>query len=152
MQALELVLALAYLDQVGDIPHPHRRRIRFVVGLFDLAQQRVAVPVEPRGVGRVALEHAPAQRVVAVVGGLTGLAAFGQAVVGVPEQFQVVGFRAVRVALADQVAGAVEHVVHAGVAALAGPLHLLVVVAAGHLAQLHLLHARGQPVAGRVVE
>ncbi|OLK02666.1 hypothetical protein IXO599_19630, partial [Xanthomonas oryzae pv. oryzae] len=152
MQLGEFLLAALGFDQVRDVADPDRGGVWVVVGVLHFAQQGVAVPVEPRRMGRVAFEHPSAQGIVAVVGDLPCLAAFGQAVVGVPAQFQVVGCGAVGAALANQVAGAVEDVVHAVVRALAGPLHLLFVVAADHLAQLHLLHARGQAVAGRVVE
>ncbi|KOR39709.1 hypothetical protein ADT26_19780, partial [Xanthomonas oryzae] len=99
MQLGKFLLVALDLDQVGDVADPHRGGVRVVVGVLHFAQQGVAVPVKPRGVGRVAFEHPSAQGVVAVVGGLPGLAAFGQAVVGVPAQFQVVGFGAVGAAL-----------------------------------------------------
>ncbi|OLI95051.1 hypothetical protein IXO411_13390, partial [Xanthomonas oryzae pv. oryzae] len=120
MQLGEFLLAPLGFDQVRDVADPDRGGVWVVVGVLHFAQQGVAVPVKPRGVGRVAFEHPSAQGIVAVVGDLPCLAAFGQAVVGVPAQFQVVGCGAVGAALANQVAGAVEDVVHAFVRALAG--------------------------------
>ncbi|KOR44758.1 hypothetical protein ADT25_10050, partial [Xanthomonas oryzae] len=92
MQLGEFLLAAFDLDQVRDVADPDRGGVGIVVGVLHFAQQGVAVPVEPGGVGRVAFEDPSAQGIVAVVGDLPRLAAFGQAVVGVPAQFQVVGF------------------------------------------------------------